>query len=111
MVTVVGQGLRTNKRDANTPGLEDRVVPSVHRNGDSNTGGGVVSSSRNVNVNGQPISVDGDSVSAHPVGHIGVKTANGSGSVKANGKPVNRQGDADTCAHTRSSGSSNVFAG
>ena len=111
MVTVVGRGLRTNKRDANTPGLEDRVVPSVHRNGDSNTGGGVVSSSRNVNVNGQPISVDGDSVSAHPVGHIGVKTANGSGSVKANGKPVNRQGDADTCAHTRSSGSSNVFAG
>jgi len=111
LVTVVGRGLRTNKRDANTPGLEDRVVPSVHRNGDSNTGGGVVSSSRNVNVNGQPISVDGDSVSAHPVGHVGVKTANGSGSVKANGKPVNRQGDADTCAHTRSSGSSNVFAG
>ena len=110
MVTVVGQGLRTNRNVNNTPSPEDRVVPSVHRNGDSNTGGGVVSSSRNVNVNGQPISVDGDSVSAHGL-HTGVKTANGSGNVKANGKPVNRKGDADTCAHTRSSGSSNVFAG
>lgn len=110
MVTVVGQGLRINRNVNNTHEVEGKVVPSVHRNGDSNTGGGVVSSGRNVNVNGQPISVDGDSVSAHGL-HTGVKTANGSGSVNANGKPVNRKGDADTCAHTRSSGSSNVFAG
>ena len=86
-------------------------MPGVHRNGDSNTGGGIVSSSRNVNVNGKPISVDGDSVSSHPPSHTGVKTANGSGSVNANGKPVNRVGDADTCGHTRSSGSGDVFAG
>ena len=85
-------------------------MPAVHRNGDANNGGGIVSSNRNVRVNGQPISVDGDSVSAHGL-HTGVKTANGSSSVLANGKPVNRQGDADTCAHTRSSGSTDVFAG
>jgi len=88
----------------------DKAVPSVNRNGDANNGGGIVSCSRNVRVNGKPISVDGDSVSAHPIGHVGVKTANGSGTVKANGKPVNRQGDADTCGHTRSSGSGDVFA-
>tara|TARA_B100001057_G_scaffold102008_2_gene99153 strand:+ start:8533 stop:8793 length:261 start_codon:yes stop_codon:yes gene_type:complete len=86
-------------------------MPGVHRNGDSNNAGGVVSSSRNVNVNGKSISVDGDSVSSHPPSHTGVKTANGSGSVNANGKPVNRVGDADTCGHTRSSGSGDVFAG
>ena len=86
-------------------------MPSVHRNGDSNTGGGIVNCSRNVNVNGSSISVDGDSVTPHPPSHTGVKTANGSSSVFANGKPVNRQGDADTCLHVRSSGSSDVFAG
>ena len=86
-------------------------MPSVHRDGDSNTGGGIVNSSRNVNVNGKSISVDGDSVTPHPPSHTGVKTANGSSSVFANGKPVNRQGDADTCLHVRSSGSSDVFAG
>ena len=86
-------------------------MPAVHRNGDANNGGGIVSSNRNVRVNGQPISVDGDSVSAHPIGHVGVKTANGSGTVNANGKPVNRQGDADTCGHTRNAGSGDVFAG
>ncbi len=86
-------------------------MPGVHRNGDSNSAGGVVSSSRNVNVNGKSIAVNGDSVSSHPVAHIGAKTANGSSSVFANGKPVNRVGDADTCGHTRSSGSGDVFAG
>ena len=86
-------------------------MPSVNRNGDANSGGGVVSSSRNVNVNGQSITVNGDSVSDHAPLHTGVKTANGSGSVFANGKPVNRQGDADTCGHTRNAGSGDVFAG
>tara|TARA_R100000231_G_scaffold117809_1_gene87963 strand:+ start:53 stop:310 length:258 start_codon:yes stop_codon:yes gene_type:complete len=85
-------------------------MPGVHRNGDANNGGGIVSSSRNVNVNGKSITVDGDSVSAHGL-HTGVKTANDSSSVLANGKPVNRVGDADTCAHVRSSGSTDVFAG
>ena len=47
-------------------------MPAVHRNGDANNGGGIVSSNRNVRVNGQPISVDGDSVSAHGL-HTGVK--------------------------------------
>ena len=89
----------------------DKAVPSVNRNGDANSGGGIVSSSRNVNVNGQSITVNGDSVTDHPVLHTGVKTANGSSSVFANGKPVNRQGDADTCGHTRNAGSSDVNAG
>ena len=87
----------------------DKAVPSVNRNGDANNGGGIVSSNRNVRVNGKPISVDGDTVSPHGL-HTGVKTANGSGTVKANGQPVNRQGDADTCGHTRNAGSGDVFA-
>ena len=86
-------------------------MPSVHRNGDSNTGGGIVNCSRNVNVNGSSISVDGDSVTPHPPSHTGIVTANGSSKVKVNGIPINRTGDADSCLHTRIGGSSNVNAG
>ena len=86
-------------------------MPAVQRNGDANSAGGLVSSSRNVNVNGRPISVNGDSVSAHPVGHNSQTTANGSSTVNANGTPVNRTGDSDTCGHARVGGSSNVNAG
>ena len=38
-------------------------------------------------------------------------TANGSSTVKCHGIPVNSEGDADTCAHSRTGGSSNVNIG
>ena len=42
-------------------------MPGVHRNGDSNSAVGVVSSSRNVNVNGKSNAVNGDIESSHTV--------------------------------------------
>tara|TARA_B100000085_G_scaffold64351_1_gene57172 strand:+ start:4997 stop:5257 length:261 start_codon:yes stop_codon:yes gene_type:complete len=86
-------------------------MPAVQRNGDANSAGGVVSSSRNVNVNGKPITINGDTVSPHPVGHISQTTANGSSTVRVGGIGVNRAGDTDTCGHPRVGGSSNVNAG
>jgi uncharacterized Zn-binding protein involved in type VI secretion len=91
--------------------VEDKGVPNVHRNGDVNTGGGAVVVSNNVYVNGKSISIDGSTVTPHTGPHTGAKTANGNTSVRANGTPINRSGDADTCLHTRSGGSSNVFTG
>ena len=84
-------------------------MPAVVRSGDINTASAAVTSSRNVNVNGKSITVNGDPVADHPVLHTGIKTANGFSGVKVGGTPVNHVSNADTCVqHTRANGSGNV---
>lgn len=87
-------------------------MPAIERIGDTDTGGGAVTSTPQASVyaNNILVSVDGGNVSGHGPGiHSSPKTANGSSNVFVNNIPVNRIGDADTCTHTRSTGSPDVF--
>lgn len=87
-------------------------MPAVQRKGDSNSAGGSIQSGvDSVRVNGISISVEGNSVSAHPFKHFGKTTSGGSGTVKAAGRRVIRTGDSDSCGHSRQGGSPNVKAG
>lgn len=93
-------------------------MPSVQRQGDTNSAGGAATSGvSSVRVNGKPIVVNGIGVSAHaPWGkphppHRAPTTQNGSATVRAGGIPVVRTGDADTCGHARVGGSPDVRAG
>lgn len=92
-------------------------MAAAQRNGDSNDGGGVINSipQSTVFVNSKLVSVNGSVGTGHPTGpthSAGTwKTANGSSTVFAGGIAVNRTGDADTCTHTRTGGSDNVFVG
>jgi uncharacterized Zn-binding protein involved in type VI secretion len=94
-------------------------MPSVQRQGDPNDSGGTASGGfGSVRANGKPVVVAGTGVTGHaPWGrrqhppHASAVTTGGIGSVRAGGTPVNVDGDADTCGHTRTSGSSDVRAG
>ena len=92
-------------------------MAAAQRNGDSNDGGGKITSipQSTVFVNSKLVSVNGSIGTGHPVGpphSAGTwKTANGSSTVSAGGIAINRTGDADTCTHTRTGGSDNVFVG
>jgi len=91
-------------------------MAAAQRNGDANTGGGVINSvpQTTVKCNGENLSVNGSKGTACGIGiHAATvwKTANGSSTVFAGGIAINRTGDADTCTHTRTGGSDNVFAG
>ena len=97
-------------------------MPAVQRDGDKNDGGGVATGGvASVRVNGQPIMIPAQAVSAHPpYGNKGAKTVHNNGtqataggvaSVRAGGKPVVVTGNKDTCGHSRVGGSPNVFAG
>lgn len=91
-------------------------MPKVHRVGDSNDGGGIISSSLQSTVfaNNLLVSVDGSPVTPHipfEPPHVGTITANGSSTVFINGIRVNRLGDADSCGHTRIDGSPDVYVG
>lgn len=89
-------------------------MPAVHRQGDTNSGGGVIDgvAQGTVYINGQLASVDGSTVSDHGRGeHSAATTANGSATVFIGGIPVNRQGDADTCGDARADGSPDVHVG
>jgi len=88
----------------------------AHRMGDANKGGGVIDSipQSTVKCNDKVLAVNGSKGTGHGVGIHAVNawdTANGSSTVNAGGIPVNKEGDADTCAHTRTGGSSNVNIG
>lgn len=88
-------------------------MPAMQRVGDSDSGGGVITSGvGSVRVNGIPVSVNGSSVSPHARrnSHRPV-TSSGVASVRAGGTPVNVAGNPDTCGHARTGGSSNVSAG
>jgi len=86
----------------------------VHRLGDANVAGGIVSGplQSTVYANGLLVAVDGSAVTPHfpfiPP-HIGTVTANGSPTVFAEGIPINGMGDPDSCGHPRASGSPDVF--
>ncbi len=88
-------------------------MPAVQRVGDSDSGGGTITSGvSSVRVNNRAVSVDGSGVSPHssrPV-HVPV-TAGGVASVTADGRPINVAGNADTCGHARTGGSENVKIG
>ena len=92
-------------------------MTAAQRNGDSNDGGGVINSipQSTVFVNSKLVSVNGSVGTGHPTGpthSAGTwKTANGSSTVSAGGIAINWTGDADTCAHTRTGGSNDVFVG
>ena len=91
-------------------------MPKAQRNGDANTGGGVINSipQSTVFVNSKLVSVNGSKGTGHGIGIHAANawdTANGSETVFAGGIAINRTGDADSCAHPRSGGSSNVNAG
>lgn len=92
-------------------------MPAAQRVGDANTAGGVVNGGiDSVRINGRPVAVVGNSVSAHPPCgkrrapriHCHAVTAGGSGSVRAGGLAIVRTGDVDTCGHARSGGSGDV---
>ena len=91
-------------------------MPKAQRNGDANTGGGVINSipQSTVFVNSKLVSVNGSKGTGHGIGIHAANawdTANGSSTVFAGGIAINRTGDADTCAHTRAGGSDDVFVG
>ena len=91
-------------------------MPKAQRNGDANTGGGVINSipQSTVFVNSKLVSVNGSKGTGHGIGIHAANawdTANGSSPVFAGGIAINRTGDADTCAHTRAGGSDDVFVG
>lgn len=97
-------------------------MPAVQRVGDANGAGGVAQGGvASVRVNGQPIIVDGNPVTAHAPWpqrrnnphppHAAATTTGGNGTVKAGGVPVVTTGCADTCGHARAGGSGDVRAG
>ena len=91
-------------------------MAAVQRNGDANTGGGIISSTAQSTVyaNDKLISVNGSTVTTHgiyPNVHAGVTTANGSSTVFAGGIALNRTDDVDRCTHPRTGGSGDVFVG
>ena len=83
---------------------------------DANTGGGTIISvpQSTVYANSKLLSVNGSSVSSHGTGldtHPVLPTANGSSTVFAGGIAINRTDDVDSCTHTRTGGSGDVFVG
>ena len=91
-------------------------MAAVQRKTDANTGGGIISSTAQSTVyaNDKLISVNGSTVTTHGVSpnvHAGVTTANGSSTVFAGGIAINRTDDVDSCTHTRTGGSGDVFVG
>ena len=95
-------------------------MPGIQRDGDANGAGGVTSGGiGSVRVNGRPVTVNGNSVSAHPCCgrrgcppiHCSATTAGGSGTVKAGGVNIIVTGNADTCGHARAGGSGDVRIG
>lgn len=95
-------------------------MKSVQRLGDTNTAGGVImSGDPTVLVNLRPVATIGMPVSPHPCCgakgcppvHCAAKTTSISPRVLVRGRPICTTGAFDTCAHTRSIGSLNVFVG
>lgn len=88
-------------------------MPAVSRQGDTDTGGGVMQSGTpSVLVNGKQCGVTGKAVSGHGRGpHSAPSVQQGSSSVFAEGKPVTYVGATDSCGHTRSQGSPDVYVG
>jgi uncharacterized Zn-binding protein involved in type VI secretion len=97
-------------------------MPAVQTDGDANSAGGAVSGGvASVRVNGKPVTVNGNPVSAHAPWpqrrnnphppHAAATTTGGNGTVRAGGIPVVTTGCSDTCGHARAGGSTDVRVG
>jgi uncharacterized Zn-binding protein involved in type VI secretion len=93
-------------------------MPSVQRQGDANSAGGVIrTGDSSVKINNRPVAVVGLPVSAHlpcPRGrsHCNAKTSvEVARSVRVNNKFISITGDKDTCDHPRRGGSPDVKVG
>jgi len=95
-------------------------MPAVQRVGDANGAGGVATGGvGSVKVNGRPVIVNGNGVTAHPCCgqkgcppiHCGAGTAGGVGTVRAGGVAIVVTGSGDTCGHARAGGSGDVRIG
>jgi len=88
-------------------------MPKVCRVNDQDTGKGrILSGVSSVQVNGRPIAVVGKPISPHGKGpHSVAKVQKGSSTVFAGGIAVTYVGASDTCGHTHSTGSNNVYVG
>lgn len=88
-------------------------MPAVQIVGDADSAGGVAQGGvASVRVNGQPVIVDGNSVTGHGKGpHSAPVTAGGNSTVKAGGVPIVTTGCTDSCGHVRAGGSSDVRIG
>lgn len=93
---------------------------SVQRVGDANVVGGVIlTGTASVLVNFRPIATLGAKVTPHPCCgakgcppiHCSATTTSTNSTVLVNGIPVVTTGDIDTCGHSRSIGSPDVFIG
>ena len=83
-------------------------MPFINRLNDPDTGGGVVTSTKQTFfvVGNEYVATDGDPVSSHPPCpdpeiHCAPNAANGVTWFVIQGVPVNVNGDADTCGHVR----------
>lgn len=95
-------------------------MANTQRIGDSNNGGGTLTSTPNstVYVNRKLVSVNGARGTGHPPCPIvpihcagAWSTSGGEPTVCINGIPVNVTGNTDTCGHSRVGGSTNVNIG
>jgi uncharacterized Zn-binding protein involved in type VI secretion len=91
-------------------------MPAVQRQGDADSGGGIVQGGESsVRINGRPAATPGLSVSPHlpcpkVKSHCTAKTSMGAQTVRVNGKPLILTGNKDTCGHVRAGGSPDVRA-
>ena len=81
-------------------------------------GGLVITGDPTVIINGRPVGIHQADITPHPCcgsdgcsAHCNAKTTTGSSTVLAGGRPVLYVGVPDTCGHTRSQGSPDVFVG
>lgn len=92
------------------------MTRQIHRIGDANTGGGVITTTpqTSVFVNNRLVAVNGSRGFTHGTGPHSSgawQTQNGSDRIFINNMPVNRSSDADSCGHSRAVGSTTVFMG
>jgi uncharacterized Zn-binding protein involved in type VI secretion len=93
-------------------------MPSIARDQDTNEeGGAIISSASTVLVNGKPVALIGDTITAHaPYGdphppHAAATITDGSSSVRADGKFVAWVSSSNTCGHSIVVGSNDVTVG
>lgn len=91
-------------------------MSGVSRKGDKNqTGGAIIQTAKTVFVNGLPVGIKGSTISDHaPYGpphppHAHSTVTVGSPTVFAESIPIARIGSQNSCGHTMTEGSANVF--
>lgn len=87
-------------------------MPNICRIGDTNQAkGAIVNGASTVFANGVLLGLQGSTLSPHGKGpHSRASVSNGSPTVFADGKPVARVTSGNSCGHSMSQGSPDVFA-